>query len=866
MAQELGIEFNSIQIPPEGMERSPWAYASNPGFIDANKIKNLEVDTITVSPTGYIRSGKTSFTDSTNAGWYQSAAGIYFGAASDASKFKYDISLGTIDFIGAHSSGTVGGVNISTIVNSNTTAADIVPTSLAVSSTGVTSSPDGSQSANVVLTWTTIATSTFNNYVIRYKKSSYTYYTYVNTSVNTITLDGLTPNTSYDFAIASVNKYGTVSSFSSTLTSTTAATTVAPATVTAGSATAGIQYVIVEWTQNTEADLASYNIYRNTTNNSGTATLIANTRTNYFLDGGRTGGQIYYYWVKAVNTSGLVSVAFSTAVSATPRNVVSSDNNIANIGWTQTCIFSTTDADTVAWGSGVFTASNGVSYNISAGNTGNMAARTYIYLDIAVSTTVYQTTTTATTAVGDGKVLIATAKNNVTVGATDCSFQVFGGVGGITIDGGDIISESITTNEIAANTIEAGNVKAGTLTATEIDTSTITSLSNLSLTASQILIDGAVYLSNWRKTGDVTKIDGGSISANTVTTTQLNFTPIQGTNVIASINASAEGIKIDADNLRIGTSTNYWDISTSTKTALTATSTDADVIINYGKTDFGDNTTAGFILGYDYSATTSKFEMGSSASKLFKYDGTDISLIGGSISGGTITIGTGDNVFIAGSNGIQLGDATFADAPFQVDMAGNARVKSLARDDFHWFTAFESLDGYGVSAQGNGSVTVSNLGVSIETGDTYENISSLQKVLFGGFTWDKNRNFKVCCNFTNTTSQTGYLITGFPGSDEHIGFYFSGGDSDLYGTTGDGTNGSYVNLGALSSGTQILEVKYIAGVSAKFYVNGTYVNQLTTNLPSGDNFSEVLLTGSLRTDTSGVRSMSLSWLDFWQAN
>lgn len=135
---------------------------------------------------------------------------------------------------------------------------------------------------------------------------------------------------------------------------------------------------------------------------------------------------------------------------------------------------------------------------------------------------------------------------------------------------------------------------------------------------------------------------------------QLNFIPIQGTNVIASINASAEGIKIDADNLRIGTSTNYWDISTSTKTALTATSTDDDVVINYGKTDFGDNTTAGFILGYDYSDTTSKFEMGSSATKLFKYDGTDISLIGGSITGGTITIGTGDNVFFAGSNGIQL--------------------------------------------------------------------------------------------------------------------------------------------------------------------------------------------------------------------
>jgi len=74
------------------------------------------------------------------------------------------------------------------------------------------------------------------------------------------------------------------------------------------------------------------------------------------------------------------------------------------------------------------------------------------------------------------------------------------------------------------------------------------------------------------------------------------------------------------------------------------------VIINYGKTDFAQDSTAGFILGYDYSATKAKFEIGSSATKLFKYDGTDISLTGGTITGGTIqTAASGQRIIMDSS-------------------------------------------------------------------------------------------------------------------------------------------------------------------------------------------------------------------------
>lgn len=46
-------------------------------------------------------------------------------------------------------------------------------------------------------------------------------------------------------------------------------------------------------------------------------------------------------------------------------------------------------------------------------------------------------------------------------------------------------------------------------------------------------------------------------------------------------------------------------------------------------------------------------------------------IIASDITGGTIAIGSGDAIFKADSNGIYLGDATFTDAPFRVEMDGS---------------------------------------------------------------------------------------------------------------------------------------------------------------------------------------------------
>lgn len=84
-------------------------------------------------------------------------------------------------------------------------------------------------------------------------------------------------------------------------------------------------------------------------------------------------------------------------------------------------------------------------------------------------------------------------------------------------------------------------------------------------------------------------------------------------------------------------------------------------VIRSGQTDY--NTGTGWWLGV--ASSTPKFSIGNGTTKAFTYDGTDIAFVGGSVS-----IGSANNIFKADTNGIYLGNATFASAPFRVTMAG----------------------------------------------------------------------------------------------------------------------------------------------------------------------------------------------------
>jgi len=120
--------------------------------------------------------------------------------------------------------------------------------------------------------------------------------------------------------------------------------------------------------------------------------------------------------------------------------------NVGDYGWTQSCAFSSDDTDTVIWGGGDFIDAVGNSYSIDAGTTGDIIAKTYIYLSLLESETVYQKSTTSSDSVGTGKVLIAVAKNE-----TDAATYNL------------VQAEQIVGDNILVNTIDAGKIVVGSL-------------------------------------------------------------------------------------------------------------------------------------------------------------------------------------------------------------------------------------------------------------------------------------------------------------------------------------------------------------------------------------------------------------------
>ena len=95
-----------------------------------------------------------------------------------------------------------------------------------------------------------------------------------------------------------------------------------PATPESLTATSGIGSVSLNWEDNIESDLDSYNVYRGTT--SGTYTLIDNVATSEYADESVSNGTKYYYAVTAVDTSGNAS-GNSDEDSALPPDLTDDD-------------------------------------------------------------------------------------------------------------------------------------------------------------------------------------------------------------------------------------------------------------------------------------------------------------------------------------------------------------------------------------------------------------------------------------------------------------------------------------------------------------------------------------------------------------
>ena len=308
--------------------------------------------------------------------------------------------------------------------------------------------------------------------------------------------------------------------------------------------------------------------------------------------------------------------------------------------FTTDIVFSSTDEDTAAWTTGTINWSDGTTTEtIVSGNTGNITATTYIFYD-GSKTGELQTTTTPASAVGDKKILIAIVETGAA--GKDCKITTIGAAG--------LVVSNITTNQIQANTLVVGNMAS--------------SVSDRFFTDST----RKTNIEAWRHATDATLIDGGDIYTNTVTATQiaastittseLNFTPVQSTDVIAKINASAEGITIEADNITIAGATTFtsgWAGATNAEADINVLNT-TNAPAAAGADVTGDNTAAA-ISGQGALATLSA--VGAAQCNTTIIDGGKIitglltadNVQAGTLTGRTVqTASSGQRIVIDGTN------------------------------------------------------------------------------------------------------------------------------------------------------------------------------------------------------------------------
>jgi len=225
--------------------------------------------------------------------------------------------------------------------------------------------------------------------------------------------------------------------------------------------------------------------------------------------------------------------------------------DVSNWGWGQTCIFSSTNANTVSWSSGTFTSADGSSYAISSGNTGAMTGKNYIYLSLLDSLTVYQVTTVPANSVGIGKVLVAVAQNDA-VSGVKATYNLS--------EATQIVGDNILANSINASKITTGQLIVGT---------------NVGL--------GSAFAASSA---------GALATLNVVETAQLGTTVIVGGYIKTSL--------LSADNIQTGTLT--VDPGASKVSGITVQSGGAITLNSVNSTSFSDirfrNGSAGWDMRY----------------------------------------------------------------------------------------------------------------------------------------------------------------------------------------------------------------------------------------------------------------------------
>jgi len=182
-------------------------------------------------------------------------------------------------------------------------------------------------------------------------------------------------NVAYDVRVRFENIRGVSGPYATQTNYTVAKDTTAPAAPTGLSVVVGTgKSLALKWTANTEVDLFEYGIWRYTSNTPASAVKIAETRSTTYVDTAVTPGQIYYYWVTAIDASENESSKSATPASGTPVGAAPLPVTLvagANVQLTGSDSAQKVSGSNTAWDAGLYGSesySNGCQLTFRSGN------------------------------------------------------------------------------------------------------------------------------------------------------------------------------------------------------------------------------------------------------------------------------------------------------------------------------------------------------------------------------------------------------------------------------------------------------------------------------------------------------------------
>ncbi len=352
---------------------------------------------------------------------------------------------------------------------------------------------DGTTVVNAEVAWTVTDDSLVNDYVLEWKRTGETNYQSVVTTNQFYRISGVEVGDTYDLRVSSRNRLGISSDTSSTTVTITADTT-APSAPTSTSVESAFRSNIVSWTNPTDNDFKDVEVYVNTVNNSGTATLLGTASGSSFVHGGLPEEATRYYWVKARdftgNTSGFSSGANGTTLTD-PSGQAGADGADGDDGAT---------GDTVVTGkvfyqtlqSGAPSTPSATSYNVSTASfTGLTSGWSLTQPSVEITDTSVKEWSSNFTVTIDGvtsaqTIVFTTPSGAIQVTADLESDNYVAGTSGWKIERatgnaefqdatirGTLVADDITTgtlngNNVSITNLNATNITAGTLEADHI--------------------------------------------------------------------------------------------------------------------------------------------------------------------------------------------------------------------------------------------------------------------------------------------------------------------------------------------------------------------------------------------------------------